>query len=979
MKANPIPVVLALLLPFLVSFAPADRQLALIEMGSVESFEVLEGFPAEPYCRGERWLLATVAARDIESIGRIGFRVRIVDLDPWTEPYFLVRLSPETPPVSLPAPFREIARVPEGMIVKGPQEKVDILKALDLQVIRIHESIIPLADREIPQFRGLSPGWHATGRSIADQVSDSTITEYLTRLVDFQTRLTCTDSVAAAAEYIYDLFIGFGFSDVYYDSFPVEGFPCESQWNVVAVKPGSVYPDRYIIVGGHYDSWVLPTEPCDGDSFAPGADDNGSGTVATLEAARVLADEATDISLIFIAFGSEEQGLWGSTHFANEAYSSGMDIYLVINMDMVAFLNDVEWDVDLNVPNPSYPFYLAMEDIALAYTDLVPFHTPGTGADDYPFYLRGYSTIGIEEGDWPSFHWHRCTDTIDNLSIPYLTEVAEMVTLSALYFAVTPMAPTGFHVANLGEGASLHVGWDPSPEPDLAGYRIYWGTESGVYDSVRTVTTTSDTLRDLEEGTTYYVAISAFDTDENESLFTPEIGITASSVPAVPAGITATSFETEIVVDWAPNRQDLDLAGYNLYRWEVGGSPDTVLQAFVPKPASIYNDDGVDAHLLYGYHVTAIDTDVPANESAPSEVVMGRLATHDMGILVVDQTRDGPGGPFMPSDEQVDAFYSDLLRDYHVQATWDHADSTAANRHLMDYDAGIYSTILWHTDVRDVNNVDSDTTTIRKFLDTGGNLWLTGWQVLAQLTGDSNPYFRFPGDGFFSTVMGVDSARTTSSADQDFIGAQGVAGGFPSVDFDSAMVHPIGGLYSTEVLLPPFDGSYSIYTYISSDGPGSPYHGLPVGVASSSTDCGLVFTDFPLYFLERDDAQALAAAVMDLFEEPVGVGDEKTARLPRSFSLSQNYPNPFNPSTTIAIDIPALSGDPAAVQPVTLAIYDLRGHKVRTLIEGERRPGRYTVHWDGRDDRGRAVGSGVYLYRLEAGDYSETRKMVVLK
>jgi hypothetical protein len=976
MKANPIPIVLALLLPFLVSFAPANLQLVLIEKDTAEHFELLEDFPAEPHFRGEEWLLAVVSARDIESIRRIGFRVRVVDSDPWSEPYFLVRLSPYEGIPRLPTSFREIAWVSEGMIVKGPQEKMDVLKALGHPVVRIHKSIIPLAGKETPQFRGLSPVWNATEHSVTDQVSDSTITEYLTRLVDFQTRLSCTDSCDAAAEYIYDLFLDFGFAEVYYDSFPVEGFPCDVQRNVVAVKPGTIYPDRFILVGGHYDSWVLPTEPCDGDSFAPGADDNGSGAVAAIEAARVLVDEVTDMSLIFIALGAEEQGHWGSTHFAEEAYATGMDIYVMINMDMIAYMYDEEWDIEIRTPAASYPFYLAMEAMALTNTDLIPFHSYGVVADDLPFFQNGFSTVGIVEGDGWSPHLHRCTDLVENLSIPFLTEVAEMVTLTTLYLAVTPIAPVNFQVANVGEGTSLHLEWDPNEEPDLAGYRIYWGMESGIYDSVRTVTATVDTLRDLTEGTTYYVAVSAFDTDENESFLTPEIGITASSVPAVPVGITSTSLQTEIVVEWAPNQQDLDLAGYNLYRWEVGGAPDTVQQAFIPAPTSIYMDDGVDTHILYGYHVTAVDTDVPANESAPSEAVLGRLATHDMGILVVDDTSDGPGGPFMPTDEEVDAFYSDLLRDYRVEATWDHGDSAAADRYLMDYDAGIYSTILWHTDVRDVQHVDSDTTTLRKFLDTGGNLWMTGWQVLAQLTGESDPYIQFFGDGFFANIVGVDSARTTSTADQDFIGAESVVGGFPSVAFDSAMVHPIGGLYNTEVLLPPFDGAYSIYTYISSDGPASEYHGLPVGVASSLTDHGLVLTDFPLYFLERGDAQALAAAVMDLFEEPVGVGDEQTAGLPRAFSLSQNYPNPFNPSTTIGFNLPVISG---SNQLVNLTVYDLRGRCIRKLVNSDYEPGRHKIHWDGRNDQGESVSSGIYLYQLKAGGEMFTRKMTVLK
>jgi flagellar hook assembly protein FlgD len=76
-----------------------------------------------------------------------------------------------------------------------------------------------------------------------------------------------------------------------------------------------------------------------------------------------------------------------------------------------------------------------------------------------------------------------------------------------------------------------------------------------------------------------------------------------------------------------------------------------------------------------------------------------------------------------------------------------------------------------------------------------------------------------------------------------------------------------------------------------------------------------------------------------------------------------------------------MAGDPpeAAAVRVRLVIYDLRGRLVRTLIDEERGPGRYAVHWDGRDDRGTRVGSGVYLYRLQVAAFVETRKMVVVR
>jgi len=97
--------------------------------------------------------------------------------------------------------------------------------------------------------------------------------------------------------------------------------------------------------------------------------------------------------------------------------------------------------------------------------------------------------------------------------------------------------------------------------------------------------------------------------------------------------------------------------------------------------------------------------------------------------------------------------------------------------------------------------------------------------------------------------------------------------------------------------------------------------------------------------------------------------------LPKSFSLSQNYPNPFNPSTTIYFEIPE-----GHFPDVSLNIYDLRGRIVKQLIKSSPKySGRYYVYWDGHDEKGNPVSSGVYFYRLIADDFSETKKMVLLK
>jgi flagellar hook capping protein FlgD len=93
---------------------------------------------------------------------------------------------------------------------------------------------------------------------------------------------------------------------------------------------------------------------------------------------------------------------------------------------------------------------------------------------------------------------------------------------------------------------------------------------------------------------------------------------------------------------------------------------------------------------------------------------------------------------------------------------------------------------------------------------------------------------------------------------------------------------------------------------------------------------------------------------------------------PRVFSLSANYPNPFNPSTKITFALPEGHN-------VRLAVYDLEGRLVRTLISEPREAGTHTTIWNGRDEDNQFVSSGTYFFRVEAGPYSQSRKMTLLK
>ena len=109
--------------------------------------------------------------------------------------------------------------------------------------------------------------------------------------------------------------------------------------------------------------------------------------------------------------------------------------------------------------------------------------------------------------------------------------------------------------------------------------------------------------------------------------------------------------------------------------------------------------------------------------------------------------------------------------------------------------------------------------------------------------------------------------------------------------------------------------------------------------------------------------------------DSTSVSVEKELNLPDKFSLSQNYPNPFNPTTTIKYSIPVVETRHASsLQRVTLKIYDILGREIAVLVNEEQKPGYYEVKWVASNQP-----SGVYFYRITAGNYVNTKKMILLR
>ena len=134
-------------------------------------------------------------------------------------------------------------------------------------------------------------------------------------------------------------------------------------------------------------------------------------------------------------------------------------------------------------------------------------------------------------------------------------------------------------------------------------------------------------------------------------------------------------------------------------------------------------------------------------------------------------------------------------------------------------------------------------------------------------------------------------------------------------------------------------------------------------------------------FLENYEHEALtpiAKVELEILNNSNGSIQKRYPRLadeqqiPTAYSLSQNYPNPFNPKTTIEYQL-------AASSDVSIKIYNLLGHEVKTLLTGQQTAGKYQITWNGCDNSGQAVCSGVYLYRIVAGEYVQVRKMVLMR
>jgi len=270
------------------------------------------------------------------------------------------------------------------------------------------------ADSGLPPIPGDDPRLTA----IVAAVDETRIKDTIQDLEDFVTRSARHSQYYQACLYAEGILDGLGLDGWIqtFIAYPWYGstFTC---YNVIAEQPGQVSPDEIYIICGHLDSTA--GSPWNVEYTAPGADDNASGSVAVLEAARVLSQYDFDATLRYICFGAEEQGLCGSTYYADQAYAAGDDIRGVINVDMVIWDGhgyDTVW-----VPYDSQSSSLAtfLDDFAAEYVPDLTVSTsydPGFEWSDHsPFWNKGYPALLLIEDSYDDNpHYHSITDLLAN-------------------------------------------------------------------------------------------------------------------------------------------------------------------------------------------------------------------------------------------------------------------------------------------------------------------------------------------------------------------------------------------------------------------------------------------------------------------------------------------------------------------------------------------------------------------------------------
>lgn len=413
-------------------------------------------------------------------------------------------------------------------------------------------------------------------KQMIDAISEDRMAEVLKKLEGFGTRNIYSSQddpaqgIGAARHWIFDELKSYSPRlQVRFDSYRVRKKGRLNDdveiHNVVAVLPGKLNPERQFIIGAHYDSLATKRPPeeqqqadgevrYDREPVEPGVTDDGSGTAAVLELARVMSQCEFEKTIVFIAFAGEEYGLVGSTLYAQKARKENHIIDAVLNNDIIGSevsgngktINDALW-LFSEGPEDSGSRQLAryIKEVGERYLPSMKAELIfrgdrlGRGGDHTPFNQQGYAAVRFTSPGENFANQHSMTDTFANTSVRYAARVTKVNAAALASLALAPKAPMvdeeiqkgprkGQLAPMIGRGKSRYdavLRWkNDNPEPDLAGYTVVMrSTTAPLWErEVFAGKVNEFTFKDLSIDDVVF-GVKAIDKDGNESLVSPYV------------------------------------------------------------------------------------------------------------------------------------------------------------------------------------------------------------------------------------------------------------------------------------------------------------------------------------------------------------------------------------------------------------------------------------------------------------------------
>jgi hypothetical protein len=380
--------------------------------------------------------------------------------------------------------------------------------------------------------------------------------------------------------------------------------------------------------------------------------------------------------------------------------------------------------------------------------------------------------------------------------------------------------------------------------------------------------------------------------------------------------------------------------------YSADGVEDTMPMTPVKSDTSVYTGSipsySQTTHIEY--HVEAMDAD--SNCGSSDEIEFWCFVPSGV-VFYVDESYD----PVLDYENVLDTL--NPVGGYDVYDPYVHGvfDSTLSS--LL----ASYSAVIWNGDwgYGTILTKESATNVLYDYFLAGGNIFFGSDEILGFWDMWSDTTYT-PGE-FPYDVLKVDYIYNDIMYDDVY----GVTGDTISNGINANLTFPLTN-WNDEVGI--LDSADSIFT----DNSGSTIRGVKWEDANNK----VVFIPFMYVSLPYQTQVTVMRRVLEWFGIQTGIAFEDTKEVPRLFSLSQNRPNPFTSKTTIRYSLPKKTR-------VSLDIYDSSGRFIKTLVSGIEEPGYKSVVWNGRDRNNGWVAQGVYFYRLEAGDFRATKKILLLR